>query len=239
MTNANRNRKVAPSEFDRFASSYSELLDDPVRNLFARDPIHFHRRKWLLLDRLLKCAGAVPEKQRWLDVGCGRGELLQLAGSRFVQAVGCDPSARMLSSLASFKTYKQPSLAELPFDDNSFDFVTAVCVFHHTHGSDRTLLTDEIRRVLRPGGLCCIVEHNPWNPITRSIVKRCPIDANAELLTAREANALLNTSGFLSINREYFLYFPEKLFYTLGAIERTLSKLPLGGQYALLARVPS
>lgn len=225
-------------EFDQYASTYATLLDDPLRDHFAQDPIHFHRRKWHLIKRLLRSAGIVPGAQRWLDVGCGHGELLKLAGENFANAMGCDPSAGMLLTNASFKTYQQSSLVELPFGDGSVDFVTAVCVFHHVHGENRTQLAREMRRVLSPGGLCCIIEHNPWNPITRSIVKRCPVDVDAELLTAREAARLLKASGFASLRREYFLYLPETLFDKFGAFEIALSKLPLGGQYAVLARVP-
>jgi SAM-dependent methyltransferase len=214
------------------------LLDDPIRNRFTRDPLHFHRRKWLIIEKLLKSAGVAPSKLRWLDVGCGRGELLELAGANFAQAMGCDPSAGMLPSSASFKSYRQPSLVELPFDDNSVDFVTAVCVYHHVHGEDRTLLTNEIKRVLTPGGLCCIVEHNPWNPVTRTIVKRCPVDIDAELSTAHQAAKLLQASGFRSLRTDYLLYFPEGLFNKIGALEKLLYGIPLGGQYALLTQAP-
>ena len=225
-------------EFDRYAASYDKLLDDPLRNRFAGDPLHFQRRKWHVIQHLLRSSGVTPESLRWLDVGCGRGELLGLAGKNFAQAAGCDPSAGMLSSNASFKTHKQPSPVELPFDDGAFSFVSAICVFHHVHGEDRALLTEEIRRVLSPGGLCCIIEHNPWNPVTRTIVKRCPVDVDAELLTARETENLLAASGFQSLRKEYFLYLPEKLFHAFGGVERAFSKVPLGGQYAFLAQVP-
>jgi SAM-dependent methyltransferase len=230
----------SPPEFDRYAPSYTELLDDPVRNRFARDPLHFHRRKWILIESLLRRAGLDLQALKWLDVGCGRGELLELAGINFRQAMGCDPSSNMLSPDTSFKMYKQPSLVELPFADNSVDFVTAVCVYHHVHGEARTLLTDEIRRVLAPGGLCCIVEHNPWNPVTLSIVKRCPVDVDAELLTAQAASRLFEASGFEALETDYFLYFPEWLFNSrVGALEKGLHWLPFGGQYASLTRNPA
>ena len=226
-------------EFDSYASSYAELLDDPARNRFAQDPLHFHRRKWLLIKRLLNRAGVNVAKQRWLDVGCGQGELLELAGRNFAQATGCDPSAGMLSSQASIEVRKQPSPIELPFADHSVDFVTAVCVYHHVHGEARTGLTNEIRRVLTAGGMCCIIEHNPWNPVTRAIVKRCPVDVDAELLNASATRTLLQASGFERVSTDYFLYFSESLFTRLSALESLLYKLPLGGQYALLARVSS
>jgi SAM-dependent methyltransferase len=223
-------------EFDRYASSYAELLDDPVRNRFTRDPLHFHRRKWLLMERLLKRVGVTPGTLKWLDVGCGHGELLELAGKNFAEAIGCDPSGKMLPPNSPFRMHVQRSLTELPFDDCSIDIVTAVCVFHHIHGKDRGLLLGEIRRVLRPGGLICIIEHNPWNPVTRSIVKRCPVDADAELLSASETGRLLDAAGFRPLALEYFLYLPEKLFSKFSAVERLLAKVPLGGQYALLSR---
>jgi SAM-dependent methyltransferase len=226
-----------PPEFDRYASSYAELLEDPVRSRFAHDPLHFHRRKWLLLQSILKRTGVDMASQRWLDVGCGQGELLELAGSNFAQAMGCDPSAGMISTSRSFRVEHQPSLSELPFGDASVDFVTAVCVYHHVHGPARALLTDEIRRVLAPGGLCCILEHNPWNPVTRAIVRRCPVDVDAELLAARETRGLLRGAGFETLSTDYFLYLPEGIFNRVGQAETIFRKAPFGGQYGVLARV--
>ena len=215
------------------------MLRDPLRSQFASDPLHFHRRKWILIERLLRDAGVTPAAVRWLDVGCGRGELLKIAGKNFLQITGCDPSAGMLSSDVSIKTHQQTSLVKLPFESGTFDFVTAVCVLHHVHGGDKGLLADEIRRVLSPGGLCCLIEHNPRNPVTRTIVKRCLVDADAELLAAGEISNLLRASGFKIIDKRYFLYLPERIFHAFGFVERVFSKLPFGGQYAVLAQAPS
>jgi len=234
-----QNEEKTIPEFDNYAPSYAELLDDPLRNRFARDPLHFHWRKWILIKSILKRLGMEAGALRWLDVGCGQGELLSLAGSRFASALGCDPSPEMLPPNAPFQTLAQPSLVQLPFEDASVDFVTAVCVYHHVHGTARTLLTDEIKRVLRPGGLCCVIEHNPWNPVTHSIVKRCPVDVDAELLTAPAANRLMKASGFSWVSTDYFLYFPESIFHRLGGLETLFARFPLGGQYALLAKAPS
>lgn len=195
-------------------------------------------RKWLVLQRLLMNAGLNLPSLDWLDVGCGRGELLEIAGGNFASASGCDPAPSMLPLNTSFRVYEQRSPSKLPVSDYTVDLVTAVCVFHHVHGRNRTLLLDEIRRVLRPDGLCCIFEHNPWNPITRSIVKKCPLDAEAALLTANGVSDLLRSSGFERIKKEYFLYLPERLFEKFAPIERLFSRFPLGGQYVVLAQAP-
>jgi SAM-dependent methyltransferase len=98
-------------------------------------------------------------------------------------------------------------------------------------------LTAEIRRLLRPGGVFAVIEHNPWNPVTRLIVSRTPVDEDAILLRASETRALLRGAGF-SIDREmYFLYFPEKLYRAAAALENGLRRVPLGGQYAVFGRI--
>lgn len=224
------------AEFENYAPAYSVLLEDPVRDRFIRDPLYFHRRKWILIEKLLKRRGLSSQTLTWLDVGCGRGELLALAGDKFERAIGCDPSCGMLPSDPPFQVYEQPSLTELPFKDRSVDFVTAVCVLHHVPRTNRQILMKEIRRVLSPGGLCCIIEHNPWNPVTQTIVKRCPIDVDAELQSAFATRRLLQICGFTPVQTEYFLYLPEPVFQKFAATEMLLSRVPLGGQYGVLAQ---
>ncbi len=223
-------------EFERYAAGYSDLLQDPVRDAFASDSDFFHQRKWAVIRDFLESHGLDKSKLKWLDVGCGQGNLLGLAGGHFAQAAGCDPCSAMFKSPASFELYEQTSPTELPFGDDSFDFVTAVCVYHHVHGDARRQLTQSVRRVLRPGGLFCMIEHNPWNPVTRLIVNRCPVDADAELLSPSLASRLLRSSEFTLLDTTYFLYLPAVVFRWIGTIERPLRRLPIGGQYAIFCR---
>ena len=227
--------KLKP-EFDLYAAEYARLLQDPARDAFASDPGFFHRRKWMVIRDRLMARGLDSSRLNWLDVGCGRGDLIGLAGSNFAQAVGCDPCSAMFPSSASFELHEQPSPTELPFPDESFDFVTAVCVYHHVHGDARTQLTRSVRRVLRPGGLFCIIEHNPWNPVTQLIVRRCPVDADAELLSASFARRLVRSSQFTVLDTAYFLYFPDIVFRWIGKIEGPLRGAPIGGQFAVFCR---
>ena len=223
-------------EFDRFAPEYSHLLEDPVKDLFAPHTDFFHRKKWTVIQDFFAHQRMDCSRLSWLDVGCGQGDLLRLAGANFARAVGCDPSNGMIQSSGSARVIEQPSAGELPFPDGSFDFVTAVCVYHHVHGEDRTHLTRSIHRVLRPGGVFCMIEHNPWNPVTRIIVKRCPVDVDAELLTASHAAKLTHNIGLKAVATHYFLYLPETIFEKVGWIEQPLRKLPLGGQFAMFCR---
>jgi hypothetical protein len=80
------------------------------------------------------------------------------------------------------------------------------------------------------------MEHNPWNPVTRAIVKGCPVDADADILTARTTSRLLQAAGLQALSTDYFLYLPEKMFHHLSLLEWMLRRAPFGGQYAVLAR---
>jgi hypothetical protein len=96
-------------------------------------------------------------------------------------------------------------------------------------------MTAEALRVLRPKGIFCIIEHNPLNPVTRLIVARTPVDADALLLTAGETHKLLS-AGSRVLGRNYFLLFPERLYKFGRKVESLLGKVPLGGQYAVFSR---
>ncbi len=223
-------------EFDSYASAYRNLLDDPIRNRFASSSQFFHERKADLIHDFFARQKMSAASIVWLDVGCGQGELLRIAGSGFAKAVGCDPSPEMTKACAGIDISEQRSPAELPFRDQSFDFVTAVCVYHHVQSVDRVPLTKSIYRVLKPGGVFCLIEHNPFNPATQIIVRRCPVDVDAHLVTRAGAARLMGSARLEPIETAYFLYMPERIFKRVGAIERCLRKLPLGGQFAMFSR---
>ena len=67
----------------------------------------------------------------------------------------------------------------LPYDDASVDLAFAIRVMHHVAVGDRPQFASELRRVVRPGGLAVIFEHNPYNPLTQHVVRNCEFDEGA------------------------------------------------------------
>ena len=228
-------RPEKPTEFDAYADDYTALIRDPIRERFAATNRFFFERKIQVIRRFYTGQGIDTQKLAWLDVGCGQGDLLRLGKTRFASAMGTDPSARILESCPDLEVRRQPSPQSLPFDDNSFDFVTAVCVYHHIPKEGRLSFTGEVLRLLKPGGIFCVIEHNPLNPVTRLIVSRTPVDADAQLLSARETRRLLSSAGCTVVETQYFLFFPQRIHQYLGYLEDRLSALPLGGQYSVFA----
>ena len=227
-------KKPVETEFDRFAGEYEDLLKDPVREYFAPRSDFFVSRK---LDILGECATRLGRNTRtatWLDVGCGKGQLLRAGRSQFARAVGCDRSVDMLKACADLDVVQQVEDDRLPFADASADWVTAVCVYHHVDGPSRARLTTEIHRVLKPGGVFAIIEHNPLNPAVQVIVRRTVVDASARLLTAGKARRELRRGDFRIAGTRYFLVVPQGLYRACGWIERACEALPVGGQYCVL-----
>ena len=72
------------SEFDRYAQEYDELLKDPIRSRFTGgEEGFFARRQWMLLAENLEQRSRSRCEMSWLDVGCGRGDLLRHGKGRF------------------------------------------------------------------------------------------------------------------------------------------------------------
>jgi ubiquinone/menaquinone biosynthesis C-methylase UbiE len=223
-------------EFDKYARNYEDLLKDPIRDAFTGNASFFAERKWMLIRSYFASGQHELSHMSWLDVGCGKGELLRFGRRAFGSVVGCDVSTEMLEYCPDIPSRPMTDSGMLPFPDESFDFLTAVCVYHHVLPDRRAALTAEAHRVLRSGGFFSIIEHNPFNPATRIIVKRTPVDQNAILLSAGEARRSLRDAGFDHLQTRYFLYLPERLFRLLRWTETALQGVPLGGQYAVFAR---
>lgn len=223
-------------EFDHLAADYKELLNDSVREYFAPGSGFLLTRK---IDMLLDFAaqqGVDTRQITWLDVGCGQGDLLRTARPHFAKALGCDVSRGMIAACRDLEVVHQSDPRRLPFEAGSIDWVTAVCIFHHIVPSERPPLVADIYRVLRPGGVFAMIEHNPLNPAVQLIVRRTPVDKNAQLLTARTARRLLQDSPMEIVATQYFLYVPQRAYGWAAPVERALNQVPLGGQYVVFGR---
>jgi ubiquinone/menaquinone biosynthesis C-methylase UbiE len=222
-------------EFDRLAADYEALLDDPVREAFAPGSEFFLTRKVAVIRDFAARRGIDRSRSTWLDVGCGTGALLRADRRSYAHVAGCDVSAGMLERCFDLETLRQTDPLRLPFRDAMADWVTLVCVLHHVAPADRCVLAAEIRRVLKPGGYLAVIEHNPFNPVVQLIVRRTPVDAHAQLLTAGSTRRLMRRSGFEPVDTRYFLLIPQNLYTRLAPVEAAVERLPFGGQYAVLA----
>ena len=105
--------------------------------------------------------------------------------------------------------------------------------------ADQARHLKELTRVVKPGGHVCVFEHNPYNPVTKRIFERAPIDRGCHMIPPPRLQRLFVEAGLTTIERGFLLFLPEPLWKWLGFVEPLLSWLPLGGQYFVSGRKAS
>ena len=133
----------------------------------------------LLSNRLSKNDIDLSLVGKALDAGCGSGRYtiaLKKLGCK--QVYGVDISQNSIEFALSKNPFqnngvefRQGSVLDLPFEDNSFDFVFSNGVLHHTLSTEQGL--KEIRRVLKPGGYCWLYLYGGKNSFFWDLVDLC------------------------------------------------------------------
>jgi SAM-dependent methyltransferase len=224
--------------FDEYRTTYRDIVSDSIAFSGLKHDF-FMQAKADLIERRLRFDCAASGKPRALDIGCGIGTMHPYVRDLFSSIDGCDVSRQSIERARAdnpYVKYRSYSGDRLPYDDGSFDFTIAVCVVHHVPPALWPGFFAEMKRVLRPGGTACVIEHNPLNPATRLAVLRCPFDKDAVLLRGRKVHGLFTDAGFTDVSYEYFLLLPSA-GQTARRIERAAAKLPVGAQYACFGRV--
>jgi ubiquinone/menaquinone biosynthesis C-methylase UbiE len=232
---------VDEAEFDKFAAQYRTMHAANIK-LSGENPEYFAEYKVMDVASELARAGAAATPQpAVLDFGAGVGYSVpffrkHLPAARVtcldVSQKSLDIGAAEYGAEAEFKHFDG---ARIPYDAGTFDAALASCVFHHIPHAEHVALLGEIRRVLKPGGVLMVFEHNPLNPLTRHAVNTCEFDEHAELILAPRMRQRARAAGFAAADVCYRIFFPHVL-RALRPLEPLLAWLPLGAQYYVRAR---
>jgi ubiquinone/menaquinone biosynthesis C-methylase UbiE len=107
--------------------------------------------------------------KRVLEAGCGTGLVLARLAQVAREAHGFDLSLGMVEKArARGLSVGLGSVTQIPFRDDSFDFVCSFKVLAHV--PDITTALAELARVTRPGGTLALEFYNPWS--LRFLAKR-------------------------------------------------------------------
>lgn len=136
-------------------------------NSFVRKYVQYLKRPEKAVELLcLNPYGA----GRILDIGCDWGYLLMLIKSRYpniqchgvdIDAYSCEFGVRLAKKNNLDIDLKYANAKQLPFDDNSFDFVVSTGTFEHILPEWREDTIKEIVRVVKKGGRVVVLFPNP------------------------------------------------------------------------------
>jgi SAM-dependent methyltransferase len=222
--------------FDPYADTYRSEVEQSIA--FSRKGLdHYTEVKAKALLDLMRRRLGDPAGLSVLDVGCGTGQTDRFLAPAIGSLHGADISGRSIERAREANPgvdYRVYGGDTLPFDDNELDLSFSINVFHHIEPGDRAAVVAELGRVVRPGGLVAIAEHNPVNPLTRRAVRECSFDVGVKLLPRAELEGLLADAGLEVIEHRYLIFLPIRS----GSVDRLLRWLPLGAQYYVAGRVP-
>ncbi|CAN0328672.1 unnamed protein product, partial [Phaeothamnion confervicola] len=220
-------------DFNQFAGRYSEDLDRKL-SVMGASAAEFARQKWLRLQGLSEKHLGPTKNLKILDLGCGPGNVSYFLRETFGTVVGADVSLQLIQDAKSAVegvSFVHIEPGPLPFADEEFDIAFCAGVFHHLKDSELPAVCSEMARVIKPGGLVVIFEHNPVNPLTRKLVRDCDLDWDVErLLPQRQTIGLLNAAGLRTVATDYISFFAGVLG-RLRPLEKWCGWCPLGAQY--------
>ena len=143
------------------------------------------------------------KEARFLEIGCGRGEFLDVFQKLGFDCQGVDISDYSVNKLSHFKVKKVDITKDsLPYEDNSFDIVFHKSLIEHLYSPEH--LMRETYRVLKPGGRVIILTPD-WvsqmKVFFEDFTHIHPYDKTS-------IYDLLKVYGFLDIETELFYQLP-------------------------------
>jgi ubiquinone/menaquinone biosynthesis C-methylase UbiE len=135
---------------ERIEASTANLYDDLWADFREEDFSKYKKRlRKIVTEDLYK-------DKVCLDAGCGQGAISSIISEKAKKLYSVDIGTQALEETKKRLNNKErvvlekTSLLNLPFRDNSFDFIISNGVIHHTEDQRRAL--QELERVLKPGG---------------------------------------------------------------------------------------
>lgn len=146
--NETQEKTVIKTVYEEIANEYDERIPGSTASdkLFTETEFNF------LLNR-------INSSDNVLDMGCGTGRFTIPIAQKARKTTGLDISAAMLAKadeksqkLSLNIDFQEGDMANMPFEDSSFDVITSMLALMHIPLENRQQVFVEASRVLKPGG---------------------------------------------------------------------------------------
>ena len=236
---AYRDSDSHPTNWDSLNSIVDQCLRDdefPLPTVEDREGYYgpHHYSYWCsgLRDKqmLIECAEKYEvDLKKYLDIGCSSGRVIRHFSydDREIDVVGCDINRRHVEwvnrHLPKVKAFHNYSLPTLPIADESVDLISAYSVFTHVEAFETSWLM-EMKRILRPGGVCWITVHSEhtWNEMEEGWPLYDAMIAHPYYNEIKDSKTLPSDKTIFrwKANRSY----SSNVFYNLDYIKNTWGK---------------
>ena len=167
-------KSVSPSLYDEkyfteFCSGYKNFLKTKGRSLELR------------LGGIIKNIPDIKKGMKFLDIACGRGEMVQWAARKGAISYGIDYSKDAIALAKEAVSYlpaeirkrinfKVMNAKKLNYPDRYFDRIIMIEMYEHLYPCEKLKVLKEARRVLKDGG--CLLLHTEPNRLFHSLIYR-------------------------------------------------------------------
>jgi len=192
----------------------------------AQIDIHFDRQ-----------VAALPPSAKILDVGCGPGRQMGRLRSKGFEVLGVEPAENMRKIARSrlpAGTVQDGSALNLPFENDTFDFVYEIEVFRYLAHEDNLQGLREVFRVLRPGGIFFGTFANLFAMDGFQVLEgfrslrekwtRRPRTWHTEFETPKSLERMLRCAGFSLVETHGAMLASLRIAYRLGPIGMYLAR---------------
>lgn len=174
--------------YNRLAKEYDESFDGKFT---------------LPYNRALCERAEIRDGDAILDVACGNGRLLRMLSQKaHVAAYGVDISEEMVATARAMDPearFSVGSADQLDFPEDTFDWITVSCAFHHFTKPE--VFLKEAHRVLKPGGKLLIADPSPiWliRTLENLLIPSMKM-GDVKMYSVRELLAFFSAAGFADV----------------------------------------
>lgn len=231
-------QETVPDGFQLFMNNFYNRLENRFRG--SREDI-LNRLRVYQPD--VEAAAIRTDGKPVLDLGCGRGEWLQLMREMGIKASGVDQNAARIAEARDAGLNVQVMEARLALQaakDDSLSVVSAHHLVEHISFTDVAWIAREALRVLAPGGLLIFEIPNPRNMLVGATSFHNH-STHLRLLTDPVLGVLFETAGYDPVETR-FLHPHERLdeFLTRPGFDPELANLLFGAEdLAIIGQKPS